>query len=113
MLPLAIVLTIASADAPPLTIAVTGRGSVEAKPDVAFVILYVRETGVLPSDAFDRARDKVARVEAALRELGTGRFASRCAIAWNSTSTDSASRRGCLDAPRACRDRATWPNTGA
>jgi uncharacterized protein YggE len=50
-------------------ITVSGRGMVKARPDVAFITLHVKGTGVLPSNAAEDCKAKTEKVVAGLQEL--------------------------------------------
>ena len=49
-------------------ITVSGFGLVTAKPDVAFITLYVKGNGVLPSNAVEECKTKTEKVLAALKK---------------------------------------------
>ena len=50
-------------------ITVSGRGMVKARPDVAFITLHVKGSGVLPSNAAEDCKTKTEKVVAGLQEL--------------------------------------------
>jgi uncharacterized protein len=50
------------------TITATGTAKIERKPDVAYITLYVKESGILMVDAIKKATDKTAEIEKALKE---------------------------------------------
>ena len=49
-------------------VTVTGCGKVEAKPDVAYITLYVRADGILMTDAAEKAKQAAAQVVKAINE---------------------------------------------
>jgi len=50
------------------TVTVTGKAEIKAKPDVAYVTLYVKADGILMVDAIKRADKKVEEINTAIHE---------------------------------------------
>lgn len=50
------------------TITVSGSAKIEAKPDIAYITLYVKATGILMTDAAQNAKKVAAEVEKAVKE---------------------------------------------
>jgi len=72
----------------PWGIAVTGRGSVEAEPDLARIRFRITRTEQTPAAAFDAARTAVRTVRAVLRDHGIDDAAVRASRLDLATVTD-------------------------
>lgn len=59
---------VAAEDIQKKTITITGTAKIERKPDVAYITLYVKGSGILMVDAIKKATEKTTEIEKALKE---------------------------------------------